>query len=83
MNSEADALACRQRYRGLIGVKSNMPIRDISVLSRIYTPGVGAVCREIEKSPISSYSHTCSRSLVSTLPIGTWNQYHPRRFSHF
>ncbi len=30
-----------------------MPIRDVSVLSRIYTPGVGAVCKEIEKNPAS------------------------------
>ncbi len=35
----------------LIGVKSKMPIRDVSVLSRIYTPGVGAVCKEIETEP--------------------------------
>ena len=43
MNGESEALSYRRRYRGLIGVKSKMPIRDMSVLSRIYTPGVGAV----------------------------------------
>ena len=48
MVTESDALAYRRRYRGLIGIKSKMPIRDVSVLSRIYTPGVGAVCREID-----------------------------------
>ena len=47
MDKESDALDYRRRYRGLIGVRSKMPIRDVSVLSRIYTPGVGAVCKEI------------------------------------
>ena len=40
MNGESEALSYRRRYRGLIGVKSKMPIRDMSVMSRIYTPGV-------------------------------------------
>ena len=51
---ESEALSYRRQYRGLIGVKSKMPIRDVSVLSRSY-PGVGAVCREIEKNPLSSF----------------------------
>jgi malic enzyme len=41
---EPDALPFRRRYRNLIGVKSKMPIKDLSELNRIYTPGVGTPC---------------------------------------
>lgn len=71
MINESDALSFRRRYRGLIGVKSKMPIRDMSVLSRIYTPGVGAVCQEIEKNPIASYSHTCRGNSIALISDGS------------
>ena len=35
-----DELQFRKRYRGVIGVESKVPIRDRSVLSLVYTPGV-------------------------------------------
>gem|GEM_PF-6837224 len=72
MTAAADTLSYRQRYRGLIGVKSKMPIRDMSVLSRIYTPGVGAVCKEIEKNPLASYSHTCRGNTIALISDGSW-----------
>ncbi|MDP3183268.1 MAG: malic enzyme-like NAD(P)-binding protein [Desulfobaccales bacterium] len=71
MVTESDALAYRRRYRGLIGIKSKMPIRDVSVLSRIYTPGVGAVCREIEKHPIASYRYTCRGNSIALITDGS------------
>lgn len=71
MTAEFDTLSYRRRYRGLIGVKSKMPIRDMSVLSRIYTPGVGAVCREIEKNPLASYSHTCRGNTIALISDGS------------
>lgn len=71
MTMESDALAFRRRYRGLIGVKSKMPIRDRSVLSRIYTPGVGAVCREIDKNPLASYQLTCRGNSIALISDGS------------
>lgn len=71
MTMESDALAYRRRYRGLIGVKSKMPIRDRSVLSRIYTPGVGAVCREIDKNPLASYQLTCRGNSIAVISDGS------------
>ncbi len=71
MTTESDALSYRRRYRGLIGVKSKMPIRDMSVLSRIYTPGVGAICREIEKNPASSYRYTCRGNSIALISDGS------------
>lgn len=71
MPPESDALSYRRRYRGLIGVKSKMPIRDMSVMSRIYTPGVGAVCREIEKNPVASYKYTCRGNSIALISDGS------------
>jgi malate dehydrogenase (oxaloacetate-decarboxylating) len=71
MVEESDALSYRRRHRGLIGVRSKMPIRDMSVLSRIYTPGVGAICREIEKNPLSSYRYTCRGNSIALISDGS------------
>ncbi len=71
MTQESDALSYRRRYRGLIGVKSKMPIRDRSVLSRIYTPGVGAVCREIDRNPVASYQLTCRGNAIALISDGS------------
>lgn len=71
MPNESDALSYRRRYRGLIGVKSKMPIRDMSVMSRIYTPGVGAVCREIDRNPAASYKYTCRGNSIALISDGS------------
>ena len=71
MHHESDALIFRQRHRGLIGVKSKMPIRDMSVMSRIYTPGVGAICREIDRNSISSFRYTCRGNSIALISDGS------------
>jgi malate dehydrogenase (oxaloacetate-decarboxylating) len=71
MDQESETLSYRRRYRGLIGIKSKMPIRDTSVLSRIYTPGVGAVCKEIDRHPLSSYSLTCRGNAIALISDGS------------
>ena len=71
MDKESDALDYRRRYRGLIGVRSKMPIRDVSVLSRIYTPGVGAVCKEIERNPPASFDYTCRGNAIALISDGS------------
>jgi len=48
-----------------------MPIRDVSVLSRIYTPGVGAVVKEIDRNPASSYAYTCRGNSIALISDGS------------
>jgi malate dehydrogenase (oxaloacetate-decarboxylating) len=48
-----------------------MPIRDMSVMSRIYTPGVGAVCREIDHHPVESYKYTCRGNSIALVSDGS------------
>uniref|UniRef100_A0A7C3SL74 NADP-dependent malic enzyme n=1 Tax=Desulfobacca acetoxidans TaxID=60893 RepID=A0A7C3SL74_9BACT len=43
----------------------------MSVLSRIYTPGVGAVCREIEQNPAASYKYTCRGNSIAIISDGS------------
>ncbi len=71
MPTESDALSYRRRYRGLIGIKSKMPIRDTHVLSRIYTPGVGAICREIDRNPLASFEYTCRGNSIALITDGS------------
>ena len=69
--AEMDALAYRQRYRGLIGVESKLPVRDRHMLSLVYTPGVAAPCLAIAKEPRTSFEYTCRGNTVGIVTDGS------------
>lgn len=66
-----EGLDFRRRYRGLIGVNSKLPIRDRSILSLVYTPGVAAACTAIELDPVRSYDLTCRGNTVALMSDGS------------
>lgn len=66
-----EGLDFRRRYRGLIGVNSKVQIRDRSILSLVYTPGVAAACTAIEKDPVRSYDLTCRGNTVALMSDGS------------
>jgi malate dehydrogenase (oxaloacetate-decarboxylating) len=66
-----EGLDYRRRYRGLIGVNSKVPIRDRSILSLVYTPGVAAACMAINADPTRSYDLTCRGNTVAILTDGS------------
>ncbi|MBI5166456.1 MAG: NADP-dependent malic enzyme [candidate division NC10 bacterium] len=66
-----EALEYRRRYRGVIGVQSKVPIRDKSILSLVYTPGVAAACLEIAKIPATSFDYTCRGNTVTIITDGS------------
>lgn len=66
-----EGLDYRRRYRGLIGVASKVPIRDRSVLSLVYTPGVAEACLEIKDDPTRSYDLTCRGNTVAIMSDGS------------
>jgi malate dehydrogenase (oxaloacetate-decarboxylating) len=70
-DADDEGLDYRRRYRGLIGVASKVPIRDRSVLSLVYTPGVADACLEIHKDPLRSYDLTCRGNTVAILTDGS------------
>lgn len=66
-----EGLDFRRRYRGLIGVNSKLPIRDRSILSLVYTPGVAAACTAIELDPVRSYDLTSRGNTVALISDGS------------
>jgi len=66
-----EGLDYRRRYRGLIGVSSKVPIRDRSVLSLVYTPGVAEACLAINEDPRRSFDLTCRGNTVAILTDGS------------
>lgn len=71
INQEAQALAYRKRYRGVIGVSPKIPIKDSRILSLVYTPGVASSCLEIAKDPVQSYLLSCRGNTVGILTDGS------------
>lgn len=66
-----EGLDYRRRYRGLIGVSSKVPIRDRSILSLVYTPGVAEACMAIKEDPRRSFDLTCRGNTVAILTDGS------------
>ncbi len=65
------SLALRQKYRGLIGVSSKVPIKDTSVLSLVYTPGVGSSCKAIAENSSDSFVYTMRANTVGLFSNGS------------
>lgn len=56
---------------GKIEVQSRMPIRDQNELSKVYTPGVARICRDIAKNPEHAYRYTIKGNSVAVITDGT------------
>ncbi len=61
----------RKRFRGLIGIKSKVDLRDSSILSLVYTPGVAACCEEIQKDSVKSFQLTCRGNTIGVVSDGS------------
>ncbi|MEZ4521778.1 MAG: malic enzyme-like NAD(P)-binding protein [Thermomicrobiales bacterium] len=66
-----EGLDYRTRYRGLIGVSSKVPIRDRSILSQVYTPGVAEACLEIVRNPEAAFDITSRGNTVAMVTDGS------------
>ena len=66
-----EALYYRRKYRGVIGVESKVPVRDASVLSLVYTPGVAEPCLEIARDADRSFDLTMRGNTVAIVTDGT------------
>ncbi len=67
----AEALTYGRRYSGVIGVHSKVPIRDRSVLSLVYTPGVAEPCLAIARDPDASFDLTSRGNTVAIVTDGS------------
>jgi len=66
-----ETLAYRKRFRGMIGVASKVPLKDRSVLSLLYTPGVAAPCLAIAKEPLTAYDYTIRGNTIALVSDGS------------
>ncbi len=66
-----EALEYRRQLRGMIGVASKVPLKDRSVLSLVYTPGVAAPCLEIAQAPLSSFDYTMRGNTIALVSDGS------------
>src|SRR5712691_11502478 len=66
-----ETLAYRKRFRGMISVASKIPLKDRSVLSLVYTPGVAAPCLEIAQHPLTSFDYTLRGNTIALVSDGS------------
>lgn len=56
---------------GKIEIRSRMPIDGISMVRKIYTPGVAKVCKLIQEKPDRAYDYTVIGNTVAIVTNGT------------
>ena len=66
-----EALALHARHRGKLEIRSKVPFRTRSDLSRAYTPGVAEVCRRIAKDPSLAYRYTLKANTIAIVTDGS------------
>ena len=70
-NTESEGIAYRRRYKGLIGVRSKVQVRDSNMLSLVYTPGVAEPCLEIAREPGRSFDVTARGNTIAIVSDGS------------
>lgn len=65
------SLDVHRKSRGKLEVKSKLPVTNREELSIAYTPGVAAVCLEIEKKPHEARNLTSCKNTVAVITDGT------------
>lgn len=71
MDYNKGAIKLHKKHKGKIGIKPRVPLKTKDDLSMAYTPGVGAVCKEIEKKPNLSWELTNRGNMVAVVTDGT------------
>lgn len=71
MNYNKKAIDLHKKNQGKIEIRSKVPLSTKTDLSTAYTPGVGAVCREIHKNPVKTWELTNRANQVAVVTDGT------------
>jgi len=67
----AESLELHEKFRGKIEVHSKVPITNRRDLSLAYTPGVGAVCKEIYRDKNLAYKYTLKANTIAIISDGS------------
>jgi malate dehydrogenase (oxaloacetate-decarboxylating) len=66
-----EALILHKQYRGKLEVRPKVPLKTRHDLSIAYTPGVAAVCRQIQKDRNLAYRYTLKANSIAIVTDGT------------
>lgn len=66
-----DAMKMHPFYQGKIEIVSKAPIRNYDDFAIWYTPGVSAVCKDINKNPDKVFEHTNKANTIAVVSDGT------------
>jgi malate dehydrogenase (oxaloacetate-decarboxylating) len=66
-----DAMSLHPFYKGKVEIVPKCCIRDMDDFAIWYTPGVAAVCKDIQKNPEKVYEHTNKGNMVAVVSDGT------------
>jgi len=67
----AESLDLHEKFRGKIEVHSKVPLTNRRDLSLAYTPGVGAVCKEIHRDKNLAYKYTLKANTIAIVSDGS------------
>src|SRR5512136_2971047 len=67
----AESLELHEKFQGKIEVHSKVPITNRRDLSLAYTPGVGAVCRAIDRDKNLAYKYTLKANTIAIVTDGS------------
>jgi malate dehydrogenase (oxaloacetate-decarboxylating) len=67
----AEILRHYGRGRGLLSIRSKIPVRDEYMMGLVYGPGVGAACQEIQENPAAALTCTMRGNAVGIITDGS------------
>jgi len=72
MSVQEESLDLHRRYRGVVGVKAKLPVKDQHMLRLLYLPPAAAEApRRIAQDPMKAYDLTCKSNLVAVVSDGS------------
>jgi malate dehydrogenase (oxaloacetate-decarboxylating) len=72
MTFQEESLELHRRYRGVVGVRAKVPVKDRNILKLLYLPaGEAAASRLIAEDPLKAYDITCKSNLVAVVTDGS------------
>jgi len=66
-----NSLEYRRKHRGVIGIDCKVPIKDESILSLIYTPGVAEPSLKIAENPVKAFEYTSRGNTIAIITDGS------------
>lgn len=71
MDVKEQALAIYKEHQGVLGTNTRFNVDNLADLGKVYTPGVGAICKAIEADPARAYELTMKGRSVLVVTNGT------------